>query len=138
MRVVVLATVFAALPSFARADAAFTTSAEVKPVLELTRASWVGLQETETQDVLWFSHLEGLRCGIASVRYGLNGAAAETPWTLAPCNRDSADPVLFDTTAHPPYAVLPAQTVQSIAVHLEFDDGSTLDGVYPRAAMILP
>jgi hypothetical protein len=130
----------AALAALALAGAAaaqtFTTSAEVKPILAMTKSSWVALSASGGQDLLYFTHLESWRCGIAEIRFSVNSPAADTVRQTEPCYRDSAQPNALRLEGHVPYIAFPAGYVQSVAVELRFDDG-TRDRIEVRRSEIL-
>ncbi len=115
---------------------AFTTSAEVKPILAMTKSSWVALSVAGGQDLLYFTHLESWRCGIAEIRFSVNSPAADRRRETEPCYRDSAQPNALRLQGHVPYLAFPAGSVQSVAVELRFDDG-TRDRIEVRREEIL-
>lgn len=113
----------------------FTTQAEVRPILEATRASWVALGAGEGSDLLYFTHLAAWRCGIAGASFRLNGAAADVPFDLEPCYRDTAQPNAIKGL---PFITLPPGSVASLVVTVSYPDGSTDTAKYERRAILLP
>jgi len=117
----------------------FTTAAEIKPILEATRSSWVAVREFDGRDLVYFTHLMAWRCGITEIRYGLNGAAAETLLPMEPCYEAEAVPnALKSDSGVEIYLSEALGSVQSVAVRLLMDDGSELVADYPRAAVLMP
>lgn len=117
----------------------FTTAAEIKPILEATRSAWVAVREYDGRDLVYFTHLMAWRCGIAEIRYGLNGAAAETLLPMEPCYEAEAVPnALKSDSGVEIYLSEALGSVQSVAVRLVMDDGSELVADYPRAAVLMP
>lgn len=117
----------------------FTTAAEVAPILQATRASWIAVREYDGQDLLYFTNVLAWRCGLAEIRYGLNGAAADTVLDMEPCHDGEAAPnVLKMDQGVLIYLTLPLQSVQTVRVVLVFDDGSTQAGDFARAAVLTP
>jgi hypothetical protein len=113
----------------------FTTSEEVRPILEATRASWVALGAGGGSDLLYFTHLAAWRCGIAGASYRLNGAAADVPFDLEPCYRDTAQPNAIKGL---PFVTLPADSVASVVVTVQYPDGSSDTAKYERRDILLP
>lgn len=131
----VLVLLLTALPSIAGAQA-FTTAAEVRPILQATRASWVALREWEGQDLLYFTHLESWRCGLGEVRYAVNGGA-EQVWVMDPCFEGSAQPNAI-AAERLPYTGFALGSVQSVSISLTYDDGTEERADYTRAAILMP
>ena len=111
-----------ALVAFPAGAQNFTTAAEVKPILEATRANWIAVRRWEGQDLLYFSHLEAWRCGLAGVRFAINGGAAQ-PYPLAPCDETSAQPNALPSDTLP-YRAFPLNSITSIEVEISYDDGT--------------
>jgi hypothetical protein len=82
----------AALPAVPAAGQQFTTAAEVRPILEATRGAWLALRPWDGQELLYFTHLESWRCGIAEVRFSVNSTAAGRVWQMDPCFEGTAQP----------------------------------------------
>ena len=117
----------------------YTTALEVRPILGMTKSNWVGVREYEGQDLVYFSHLLAWRCGLWDIRYGINGAPAETVVGMEPCNEEFAQPnVMVDIENFPPYAVYPLQSVESIYIEIVFDDGTTDFAQFDRNEVRIP
>jgi hypothetical protein len=117
----------------------YTTATEVKPILGLTRASWVAVQDNDGTDFVYFTNLIAWRCGIWEVRYGLNGAAPTTPLPLEPCYEDTAAPnAIIDPVTYPIYITAPSGSVESIELEILFDDATIDAAVYARASVLMP
>ncbi len=117
----------------------FTTALEVRPILGMTKANWVGVREYNGQDLVYFSHLLAWRCGLWDIRYGINGAPAETDVAMEPCNEEFAQPnVMMDIENFPPYVTYPLQSVESIYIEIVFDDGTTDFAQFDRAEVRIP
>jgi len=115
------------------AQAQFMTAAEVKPILDMTQANWVAVRVFDGQDLLYFTHIEAFRCGLAGVRYGVNGATPNTPYGLEPCYEGTAAPNAMDPVAHPPYVSFPVGSVHSVTIQIKYDDGSITEADFQRA-----
>lgn len=116
----------------------FTTAAEVRPILEATRANWVAVREFDGQDLLYFTHLVAWRCGLNRVTFGINGAEPAMEWVMEPCYEGTAQPNAIKAEGVQPYVALPLGIVQSVAVVVELDDGTRLDQSFDRAAVLMP
>ncbi len=131
-----VALVMAALPAVAEN---FTTAAEVKPILSATKPNWIAVRAYDGQDLLYFTNLLAWRYGVEAVAYGVNGAAPETALPMEPCYAAEAAPnVLKMNTGVLPFVAQPLDSVQSVTVHVTYDDGSTETVAYQRAAVLMP
>ena len=97
------------------------SSGQEKPVLEMTKANWIALRDFNGQQLVYFTHLESWRCGIAQVRYSVNSDALDHVWQLQPCDQQNPNAVTTDK----PYIAFPGGSVQSVAVQLTYRDGTT-------------
>jgi hypothetical protein len=117
----------------------FTTAAEVRPILDMTRPSWIAIQQNGGQDILYFTNLLAWRCGLWEVRYGLNGAPPETILPLEPCYDDTASPnSMVDIETYPIYLTAPAGSIDSVDLEILYDDGTTDAAVYARQSVLMP
>ncbi|WP_246566784.1 hypothetical protein [Gemmobacter fulva] len=131
----VLAMGFLAAAPAAHAQA-FTTAAEVKPILAATKANWIAVREWDGQDLIYFTHLESWRCGLTSVVYVVNGGVVQ-PWPMDPCFEGTAQPNAIGADRKP-YTALPLGSVQQVDVMVVFDDGTADSATYARAAVLMP
>ncbi len=115
----------------------FTTAAEVKPILEATRANWVAVREYDGKDLLYFTHLMAWRCGLDAIYYAVNGGD-ETLWLGEPCYEGEAQPNAIKSNNLLPFTSFGLQTVESVDVRLVYDDGSESSASYPRQAIMTP
>jgi len=115
----------------------FTTAAEVRPILEMTRGSWVALRKWEGKELLYFTHLENWRCGMAEVRFSVNSGAAGRVWEMPPCQHGTAQPNAIPADRLP-FTELPADLVETVTVVVAFDDGTELRQDYTRADILMP
>ena len=117
----------------------YTTATEVKPILAMTRASWVAIQETDGTDYVYFTNLLAWRCGLWEIRYGLNGAAPDMILPLEPCYAETASPnAITDPIAYPIYITAPGGSVTSVDLEIDFDDGTTDAAVFARQSVLMP
>ncbi len=114
----------------------FTTAAEVRPILEATRSSWIALRPWDGQELLYFTHLESWRCGLSQIRYAINGGA-EQAWETDPCFEGTAQPNAISADRLP-FMRLPADHLQSATVVLTLDDGTEMRHDFARAAILMP
>lgn len=101
------------------------TSGQEKQILTITRDNWIAFRDYEGRQLVYFTHLEAWRCGIAEVRYSINSDALDRTWALQPCDPKNPNAV----TSKMPYITLPLGTAQSVSVQLTFKDGSTSEVV---------
>jgi hypothetical protein len=111
---------------------AFTTQEEVQPILEMTRAHWVGIGTATGRDLLYFTHVLSWRCGFEAIRYGLNGAEPETELRMEPCHRESNAP---NAIRELPFVSYGLNSIESVTVELVFADGQILRESFSRSAI---
>lgn len=116
----------------------FTTATEVKPILGATRANWIAIREWQGRDLIYFTHLESWRCGLAAVYYGVNGAPAQTAYPLEPCHLGTATPNALTMQDHLPYVKFPLQAVQQVDIRVLYDDGSQESARFLRRDVLMP
>ncbi|MFN7003719.1 MAG: hypothetical protein ACK4NW_09850 [Roseinatronobacter sp.] len=109
----------------------FTTQAEVQPILEMTRANWVGIGTAMGQDLLYFSHVLSWRCGLSEIRYAVNGGALQV-LEMEPCYHEITSP---NSIRELPFVAHPLNSLESVIVELEFPDGQVISETYPRSAI---
>lgn len=137
MRKFLLLVAMVASPTVALAEG-FTTAAEVRPILEATKASWVAVREYDGNDLVYFTQALSWRCGLEAIRYGINGAPAETVLEMEPCHTDTAQPNALTMESGTIYLTLPLQSVESVAVQLVLDDGTVIDAKFDRKSVLMP
>lgn len=93
---------------------------QIKPVLNMTKNSWISFRDFNGKQLIYFTHLESYTCGIKQVRYSINSDALDQTWELQPC--DPNNPLKI--TKELIYLTLPLGTAKSIAVKLTFTDDS--------------
>jgi uncharacterized membrane protein AbrB (regulator of aidB expression) len=135
MKRLILLPLLLAAPALAQQ---FTTAAEVKPILEATRMSWIALREYEGQDLLYFTHLAAWRCGLSGVTVSVPGVAMNVPLTLEPCHEGTAQPNAITDDTLMPYVTMPLGAGQQVSVTVTLDDGSVLTQDYTRAQVLMP
>jgi hypothetical protein len=124
-------------PSIAQAQGRFLTAAEVKPILNATKGTWIAVREYDGQDLLYFTHLLAWRCGLSKLAYGINGAAPVIPWPLTPCDEDSPTPAAIGPD-QPIYLNEPLNSIKSVTVQITYDDDTTDDVTYTRKSVLIP
>ncbi|MDZ4309455.1 MAG: hypothetical protein U1A24_02690 [Cypionkella sp.] len=127
----------ATMPTAALAEN-FTTAAEIKPILDATRANWIAVREYDGKDLLYFTHLLAWRCGLSEIRYGLNGAAPDKIWPMEPCYDTEPQPNALKMEGAEIYLTEPLGSIQTINVSVTYDDGSEASADFNRAAVMTP
>lgn len=102
----------------------FTTAAEVRPILNATRANWVSVREFNGQDLVYVTHLWAWRCGLVQLKFAVNGAAPEV-WPLPDCHLDQPQPNAVLNSDGLPYRSFPPSSVETVTVEITYDDLST-------------
>ncbi|TVS02544.1 MAG: hypothetical protein EA407_09340 [Rhodobacteraceae bacterium] len=112
----------------------FTTQAEVQPILEMTRAHWIGLSTQSGQDLLYFTHLMAYRCGLEAIYMGVNGNEPIIRVLMEPCHHELRTP---NAIRVPPILGFTADALQSVSIRITFPDGQELSEEFPRAEIRL-
>lgn len=115
----------------------FTTATEVKPILTATKNSWVAVREYNGQDLVYVTQILSWRCGLLDLKIGLNGAPPVS-WPLPACHLDQPMPSVLLPEDGNPYRAIALGSVQRVEVQLTYDDLSTDNAVFERAAVLMP
>lgn len=130
-------TLAAALFAFPLQAQQFTTAAEIRPILDATKANWVAVREYDGQDLLYFTHLMAWRCGLDSIYYSVN-SGAEVLWNGEPCHDGEAQPNAIKATDSLPFTKFALQSVNTVNVRLVYDDGGEATASFARADIMTP
>lgn len=127
---------FLALFPLSATAQSYTTAAEVRPILEMTRANWIAVRNFDGRDLIYFSNPLSWRCGLTAIRYSVNGETEVHDLPMEPCYEGEANPnnLKFDKGTEV-YITLPPDSVKSVHVVMAMDDGSEMIGDYERAAV---
>lgn len=115
----------------------FTSAADVRPILDVTRANWVSVREFDGKDLLYFTHLMSWRCGLDAIHYSVNGEPMKA-WQGEGCYEGDAQPNALKAPDKPLYVVYPLGSIETVTIELEYDDGSTDSATYKRRAILMP
>ena len=107
-------------------------AAQIRPILDATKANWVAVREWEGQDLIYFTHLESWRCGLDNVKYGVNSEVADIEWQLAPCDENNPNAIPSD---HLPYTATELKSVETLIIEITYDDGQVDTVQYERTAI---
>lgn len=127
----------ATMPTITRAEN-FTTAAEIKPILDATRANWIAVREYDGKDLLYFTHLLSWRCGLSEIRYGLNSAAPDKIWAMEPCYDSEPQPNALKMEGAEIYLTEPLGSIQTISISITYDDDTEASTDFNRAAVMTP
>jgi hypothetical protein len=108
-----------------------TTAGEVRPILTVTKGSWIAVREWDGQDLLYFTNLLAWRCGLHEIRYSVNGGP-EQVLAAEPCYTEEGAPNALKMTDVLPYVTLGPGEVQTVTVSVLYDDLSADRAEYTR------
>ena len=128
------ACVAAMLASGASAQGKFLTAAEVKPILNATKNSWIAVREYNGKDLLYFTHLLSWRCGLTAIQYGVNSDLATLALPVEACDEEARTPAALSDT-QPIYAEFAPKSIYFVTVKIIYDDGTTDQMTYKRKAV---
>lgn len=117
----------------------FTTAAEVKPIIEATRANWIAVRNYDGHDLIYFTNPLSWRCGLNAIRYSVNDETDLHDLAMEPCYESEAMPnaLKFDQGVLP-YISLPPESVKTVHVVIVLDDGSEMPADFTRAEVMTP
>ncbi len=119
------------------ATAQMTDATTIRPILEATKANWIGVRRWEGQDLIYFTHLEMWKCGLSEIRFGVNDDPADEVYSFELCADDEAAPSPM-AAGHLPYVTLPLDSVEKVTITLIYDDGAEVTEVFERSAVEIP
>ena len=115
----------------------FTTATEIRPILMATRMNWVAVRDYHGQDLLYLTHLLAWRCGLAQIKWGVNGGPMEV-WPMPPCHEDTNAPNALTENDGLPYVALPAGSIETVEIELTYDDLGTESAAFARKLIQMP
>lgn len=115
----------------------FTTAAEIKQILDLTKANWIAVREWNGEDLIYVSHLWAWRCGLVQIELGVNGAPLEV-WRLPDCHSETAQPNAIIESDGVPYRNFSLKSVENVEVRVILDDLSVQSASFTRKEILLP
>ncbi len=115
----------------------FTTAAEVKPILNATKANWVAVREFNGQDLVYITHLWSWRCGLKAIAISVNDEPMQN-WPMPPCHEEFATPNAVLAEDGLPYLTMKLGGVQSVTVQIVYDDLSMDIARFDRGNVLIP
>ena len=119
------------------ARAQMTDASTIRPILEATQANWIGVRRFDGQDLVYFTHLETWKCGLKSIRYGINTDTANKRYAFVACKDGEAAPSAI-TADRLPYVAFPLDSVETVTITLTYDDGMEVTHSFDRATIEIP
>jgi len=92
-----------------------------KQILPMTKDSWVAFRDYDGRQFIYFTQLLVYRCGLAEIRFSIDGDDLAERFPLPPC--DPERPNEIDAEKYPPYLTLPLGSASEIAVQVVYSDG---------------
>ena len=128
----ILTALFFTLPMTAQAQ--MVDAAQIRPILDATKKSWVAVREWEGRDLIYFTHLLTWRCGLDKIEYSVNSTAADQNWAFFPCDETSSNPMAL-APGQKIYTGFDLNSVQTVTVKITYDDGGQDTVTFKRAAI---
>jgi len=125
----------AALPAASHAQ--MTDASTIRPILEATKANWIGVRRWDGQDLVYFTQLETWKCGLTSIRYGINTDTATKRYAFKACKEGEAAPSPV-ATDRLPYVAFGLDTVETIVITITYDDGQDVTEIFDRSDVEIP
>ena len=89
-------------------------------MLDATTKSWIAFRDYNGSQLIYFTQLVTMKCGLKEVRFSLNSPSLEHKFDLPKCNWEA--PFNVDATKLP-YISMALGTAKSISVHVTYSDG---------------
>ncbi len=116
----------------------FTTAAEVKQIMEVTKPNWVAVRAYEGQDWVYLTQLLSWRCGLHEVRFSVNDGEMQV-WEMPTCQMDTSTPNAFpDDQSLMILKTYALDSVQTMQVEVLLDDMSEMSASYERKDVLIP
>lgn len=115
----------------------YTTTAEVKPIFDMTRANWIAVREFNGKDLIYVTQIWSWRCGLSELHIQINGGGFAN-WPLPACHEKYAQPNVILEEDGQPYATRALGSVQSVDIRLVYKDGSTDMQNFLRGNVLIP
>lgn len=115
----------------------FTTATEVKPILNATKGSWIGVRKYEGSDLLYVTHLWGWRCGLSAMAISINDEPMQN-WPLPACHMEYATPNAIGAEDGLPFLKLKLGSVQTVTIQIIYDDLTGDVARFERANVLIP
>ena len=110
--------ILSAFPSLAQ----MTDAAQIRPILDATKANWIAVRKWEGEDLIYFTHLETWRCGLDGVKFGVNTETPDQIWDLAPCDESNPNAL---PDGYLPFTSFELNSIETVTVEITYDDGKT-------------
>lgn len=116
----------------------FTTAAEVKPILEVTKGNWAAVREYDGQDLVYFTHILSWRCGLIAAKFSINGSPLQE-LQMPDCHMKFQQPnALIDNEPLLSFRRYELGSVQSVRIDILLDDLSTASVTLLRDNILIP
>lgn len=115
----------------------FLTAGEIKMITTATKPGWIGVRNWDGQDLIYFTNLLSWRCGMHQIEYAVNGLAFQV-LDMEPCYAEEPAPNALKMETLLPYVALAEDSVINVTVRIVYDDMSTDEATYERAAVQMP
>jgi len=115
----------------------FTTATEVRPILTATKANWIAVRDYGGNELLYVTHLWSWRCGLVAMSISVNDGPLEN-LPLPDCHADYATPNASLEQDGLPYMTYPQNSINTVSVHITYDDLSRDTASFARGDVLIP